>query len=466
MDFLNTLAVPQSVEHFNVLLLIGGMISVILYPYLGFLLGSSFVSFFINKKGTQVGDRQFVEIARFLIDTPLYNKMVPAFLALVPAFSLMFVFAQMLQHTEAISAGLAGCGFIFLVFGIVALFTYKYTFRLRAILHDYQGFLQRNAGGTVGLGEVTRYEEENAHSHFRSGRIGIIMVALSAFLIVSSVCATTNPSSWTDSPEFFDVLLSPDVWVKVFQFAAIAVGITGVGILYLLSVTGVGEPSFDDEHIGLMRRLAFRLVVVSFLAQPFLLVGGVLLLPPAALSGLLYALLGLSLALLFLAAQLLYAFSRDARPQYVKSAAFSLFVSIVFLSMNDQVAIHSATTNHAAYLAYQYDLAAEELSARLGVASAALTGEDIYNGRCSACHLFDAKKIGPAYKDVIPAFGGDKSKIMAFVLNPVKVDPAFPPMPNQGLRPAEADSIVSYILRRLGPIQAGPAPSKEKTPQK
>jgi hypothetical protein len=51
---------------------------------------------------------------------------------------------------------------------------------------------------------------------------------------------------------------------------------------------------------------------------------------------------------------------------------------------------------------------------------------------------------------------------MAFVLNPVKMNPAFPPMPNQGLKPAEADSIVSFILRRLGTNGEKPLAVKQK----
>jgi cytochrome c len=180
----------------------------------------------------------------------------------------------------------------------------------------------------------------------------------------------------------------------------------------------------------------------------------------------LYGFAGVALILLFLAAQYVYAFMRDSHPRYLNSAVYTLAVSFVFLSVNDQVAIHNATTVEAAYLAYRYDLATEELKSKLGVAAAALTGEDIYNGRCSACHLFDSKKIGPAYKNVIPKYAGKKDQIIAFVLNPVKKDPAFPPMPNQGLKPAEADSIVSYILKRLGSTDIKPANGGQAAPQK
>jgi cytochrome c len=77
------------------------------------------------------------------------------------------------------------------------------------------------------------------------------------------------------------------------------------------------------------------------------------------------------------------------------------------------------------------------------------TGEDIYTARCFACHLFDQKKVGPPYFKTIPKYEGKKAELVAFILNPTKVDPAYPPMPNQGLRLAEADSIASYIIRKV-----------------
>jgi cytochrome c len=97
----------------------------------------------------------------------------------------------------------------------------------------------------------------------------------------------------------------------------------------------------------------------------------------------------------------------------------------------------------------KYDKNTEELKTKLGIAMVVMTGEDIFNAKCSACHLFDQKKVGPPYNETIPKYNGDKAKIMAFVLNPSKINPAYPPMPNQGLKPAEADSIVSYLLSKV-----------------
>jgi cytochrome c len=307
---------------------------------------------------------------------------------------------------------------------------------------------------------------ETVATHFTAGRLGVFALSVASFLLVSALTIATNPATWSEVNSVFALFISLDVLIRVLQFVALAAGATGVGILYFFFAWEKGKNQLNDEQRAIARRLAIRLVTASFLSLPVCVVLAIVLLPPASLSGMLYGFVGVAIALLFLAAQYVYAFTRDAHPRYLNSAVFTLAVSFVFLSVNDQVAIHNATTVQAAYLAYRYDLATEELKSKLGVTVAALTGEDIYNGRCSACHLFDQKKIGPAYKDVIPKYAGKKDLIMAFVLNPVKKDPAFPPMPNQGLKPAEADSIVSYILKRLGSTDTKPASAGQAAPQK
>ena len=466
MDLLKTLAIPQSVEHFHVLILIGGLISIVLYPYLGFLLGSSVISYFVNRKGTRERNDNLTRFAKELIDIVLFNKSIPTFLALVPSFSSVFVFAQVLQSTDAISVGLAAYGFIVLLIAVVSLYAYKYTFRLRDVLTNYEGLLDGKPRGADGLEEIRGYSKETVLSHFAAGRLGVICLIVASFLLVSALTIATNPDTWSDVDSVFALFISLDVIIRSLEFTALAAGATGVGILYFFFAWEKGIPRLNDEQRAFARRLAIRLITTSFLSLPVFAVLAVLMLPPASLSGMLYGFAGVALILLFLAAQYVYAFVRDSHTPYLNSAVYSLAVSFVFLSVNDQVAIHNATAVEAAYLAYQYDRATEELKSKLGVAAAALTGEDIYNGRCSACHLFDSKKIGPAYKDVIPKYAGNKDLIMAFVLNPVKKDPAFPPMPNQGLKPAEADSIVSYILKRLGSTDTKPAGTGQSAPQK
>jgi cytochrome c len=62
----------------------------------------------------------------------------------------------------------------------------------------------------------------------------------------------------------------------------------------------------------------------------------------------------------------------------------------------------------------------------------------------------------------MPKYQGKKDALVAFILNPVKVNPAYPPMPNQGLRPAEAESIATYLLRRVAETPPAPQAAQGK----
>jgi len=466
MDLLKHLAIPQSIEHFHVLVVIGGLMSVILYPYLGFLLGSSILSYVYNRKGTAEQKHHFTQFAKDLIDIVLINKSVPSILALIPSFGLVFVLAQILQSTEAMSVDLAAYGFLFLLAGVAAMYAYKYTFRLRTVLHDYEGILEQRRSDASGLEEIHGYSSETVKSHLASGRAGVYLLIAASFLLVSSVAIAANPTSWSEVDSFVTLIISVDVLIRTLEFAALSAAATGVGILYFFFVGPAGAGKGDTEVKEVARTVAVRLIVASFVALPVFILASIVVLPPSSLSGSVYILAAFSLVLILLAAQFVYAWFRDSHTRYVNSAVFTFAISIALISLNDQLAIHNGTGFQAAVLASRFDQATEELKSKLGVAAAALTGEDIFNGRCSACHMFDQKKIGPAYKDVIPKYGGKKDLIMAFVLNPVKRDPAFPPMPNQGLKPAEADSIVSYILKRLGSAETKAAPPAQPSPQK
>ena len=453
MEFLKDLALPQAVEHYHLLLVVEGLIAIVILPYLGFLLGASALSYVYNRKGRSGDHPLYLRFAKDLIDTAVPNKALPTFLALIPGLTLVFISAQLMQSTEAISVGLAGYGFVLLLIAIVLLYTYKYTFQLGDILEEYEGLLKKDSRRAAALDEIEVYTRKNIASHFRAGRYGVALLTVALFLIVSSTGVTANPLNWIGISTVLDLFLSPDVLVRLLYFAALGLGVTGTGILFFFFAWGGGKTRIDDEYGQFVRRIGFRFSVVSLITQPVFIVLGLLLLPPESLSGMLYFLVGLSIVVLFIASHVLYAYGRNPKSRYPGIAFYAIVLACSLICVNDQLAIHNVTKSHAAILAYRHEQALESVKASLGIVTVSFTGEDIYNAKCSACHLFDQNKVGPAYQDVLPKYAGKKAQLIAFVLSPAKVDPAFPPMPNQGLKPAEADSIASYLLDKfLGPI--------------
>jgi cytochrome c len=370
---------------------------------------------------------------------------------------MIFVYAQLLQTTDSIAVSLAVGGFVMLLIAVAFLYAYKYTFRLEDILDGYRVALKTGNGTSEKLHDIEHYSEENVRSHLRFGRNGLIFIVLATFFMAGSIVAASDADNWVRVGSILDLFVLPDMFVRFLQIIAMAAGATGVGILFFLFWWKKDEEPVEENYAHLVRTLSIRLVVVSLVALPALVLAGFFLLPGQSLSGTLFAVAGLGVALLFLSAQFIYAYAMEAQPNHAASALFVFAFALALFGANDQVALYNATRGQAALLSYRHDLETEDLRVKLGVAFVVLTGEDIYNGRCSACHLFDQKKIGPAYKDVLPKYAGNKAKIMSFVLNPVKMNSAFPPMPNQGLKPAEADSIVSYILRKLGTGTAKPS---------
>jgi cytochrome c len=178
--------------------------------------------------------------------------------------------------------------------------------------------------------------------------------------------------------------------------------------------------------------------------------------PDAALSGTIYSLTGSAIILYFIAAHFIYGYHRSPQPAAL-TVGFSLFLlATAMLCASDNIAIGTATRGHTVILASNHDKSLEELRSRLGASVVTFTGEDIYNARCSACHLFDQKKVGPPYFETVPKYEGKKEELIAFILNPTRKNSDYPPMPNQGLKPAEGDSVANYILRRIASFKQQP----------
>ncbi|MFH0991847.1 MAG: c-type cytochrome [bacterium] len=450
MEFLKHLALPQSTEHFHLLLLISGLLSLVFIPYLAFLGGSSILSYAYNRKGTREGNKLYLRFAKDLIDIPLTNKLIPTFLGIIPAFSLMFIYAQLFQLTDAIVVSLAGFGFILFLAATILLSSYRYTFRLHDLLEVLGNSLAKGKGMGKEALEIEEYRKQNSSVHAKTGRWGVVTIVLATLLFTSATTVAVNRENWIAIDSIFAAILAIDVWLRFILFIAFSAGITGIGILFFLFAWRTKSFETGSEYAMLVRRLTLRLTTGSLLIQPLLILVTVFLLPQTSLSGLLFMLAGVTIVLLFLAAHFLYAYSGDSQVSRVSSAFFIFGFAAACSVMNDQVMMYNATRTHASILTYRHDLLTEELKAKLGIASVALTGEDIFNAKCSACHQFDQKKVGPAYKDVLPKYAGKKAQLISFVLNPVKINPAYPSMPAQGLKPSEADSIITYLLAKVG----------------
>ena len=123
---------------------------------------------------------------------------------------------------------------------------------------------------------------------------------------------------------------------------------------------------------------------------------------------------------------------------------FILIFAWISFIINDQKAMTNATESHSLVLSNQYNNILAELKG--GGEIAAINGKELYDVRCASCHKFDQKLVGPPHFEVLPKYVGNEAQLVAFIRNPIKIDPAYPPMPNPGLKPQEADAVAKYLL--------------------
>jgi cytochrome c len=268
-----------------------------------------------------------------------------------------------------------------------------------------------------------------------------------AVLFYSAAFSTTaHPLQW--DMNVILLFISPDAWVKSIEVLLMSVGITGIGMLFF-TFAWEQRKEHSAEYTALARKLGIRLSTIGLLTIPLLVLFHIASISDSALSGSVYSLAGTAVILFFIAAHFIYGYHRSAQSAAL-TAGFALFLfASSLLVIGDTAAIGSAARTHIALLASNHEKAMEELKSKYGVVAVTFTGEDIYDAKCSACHLFDQKKVGPPYTETIPKYQGKKADLVSYILNPVQKNTAYPPMPNQGLRPAEADSIASYILQKV-----------------
>lgn len=437
MEVLNNIALPQSTEHFHLLLFIYNLVMAVLLPYLALVTGSIVLAVYADRQGAGEGTMRL--LARRLIMAVLPSRSFFTFFAVLPAFAVVFVYAQVLQATPALATGSALLAGLLLITAGVAAFAYQYTFRLTEVL-----------GATHTDGDTARALQAGAlATHTKSGTVAAWSVLLASFFLSAATAVGIRPSSWEGVASMLALFLSVDVWLTWLVFLSLAAGMTGIGVLFFHYRTEDG-PAPSAEYAPGVRALALKILTAAILVLPLFLAPLLLRLEDLAVSGWVYALAACAVLGLFAALQAVYAYVQLERPAATAYAFALVIAGTTCLASMFQVALHNATRDHAVTLAVVYDRNEEMLKTALGVGVKPLTGEDIYNGKCSACHLFDQKKVGPAYTSVVRKYAGRKADLVRFILNPVKVDPAFPNMPSQGLKPAEADSIASFLMMKVG----------------
>jgi cytochrome c len=229
-----------------------------------------------------------------------------------------------------------------------------------------------------------------------------------------------------------------------------AFSLTGGMILFSYFETGKGKKEKDENYSNFVKRRIIKFTFTAAVFIPVFSLANLLVLPHNSLSGSVFFYLIISLVFLFLGYHFLYLLTKELKGTFAALLFFALIFSAAANIISDQKAMANSTKVRSAVLSTEFDKYIAKLKDKGKIVE--LNVAEIYQVKCGSCHKFDQKLVGPPHKEVIPKYIGKEAQLVAFIRNPVKVDPAYPPMPNPGLKPNEAEAIAKYLLDTIKTI--------------
>ncbi len=440
MEFLDKLILPQSAEHIELLHYITILILSLFIPFISIIFGGTFLSIIYDRKSRKENNPYYRKISKDIIEYVTVNNGTGVILGIVPLFAAILIFSQLLHASQINTISLFLFAFVLVTIGLIMIYTYRYS---KALSYTVTSIDSINIKDEDAQKEFDRIKNASSHLSLRYGKLGIFFLFIGMWFYVTAVTSVQLFTLW-DLTSIIQSLFSPKVLLNFLIFICFAFTLTGGAILFIHLYWDRENRTEEPEYDKFVKDKAASVGLKFGVPLPLLIAVSIFSLSDKTLSGSIFAYAVISILLLFLAYH--FFFMLEVRNEYKFSSLifFVLVLSVISLIIKDQKAITNATEDHSLVLSTEYDKVLASLKGEGTVA--AISGKDIYEVRCASCHKFTEKLVGPAYFDVLPQFVGKQDQLVAFIRNPYKVNPAFPPMPNPGLKPQEADAVAKYLL--------------------
>lgn len=426
MNFLEALISPPRADHILIAKYIIVIVSLLFVPYISIIFGNTLFALGFSFRGKTEENPLFIRFSRDLVDTFAVSRGVALVLGLLPVLTLAICFSQLLYGTDAKISQYFMVTLLFVLAGLISANLFRRSFATRD-----------SAFGThILLGLLT---------------LGLLKMAIFAF--VSSVTVVTFPEKWPLIRSAIPLTFDWNMMARFSHFMMAAFAMTGAAILFFFFNWLGGKQGMDDEYRDYVRKFGGGVALGFSVLQALFLLWYVGTLPVMAKS---FAVYFSGISVVFVSLLICYYLLSVLRSARIQSGT-SVFVLFMFFFLGVLVTENFARENALQYQNYALQKISDDIYAeiaaskaeRAGPEGAAAMGEQVFNQKCIACHRFDQKLVGPAYKDVVPAYNGDVDALKKFILSPVKKNPDFMAMPNPGLKPNEAEAVARYLIEKV-----------------
>lgn len=451
MNFFDQLVIPPSANHVLLLKYIFIVSLLLFLPYLGMMMGASFISIYFSGKGAKSGNNMLSRFAKDVIEKLAITKNAEVGLGIIPLLSIIFIYAQFLYQAQTITVSVMGLAVLLFIIAFISIYKYRGSFEVTGVIDSMKSTEEKNE-------EVTEFEEKLVRNSSASGKIGTSLLYIAAYLFVGCTSLAANPGRWPEVNNILQVMFS---WATIFNFIyllSLSGIITGAAILFLFfkwPTFGTDKkdiPNMDDDYSKFVKNFAIRLAFMSSLILPFMMFISFLFLPQTALSGDVFLFIVIALVLALVLSNVLYIMFKNSETKYAVPVFFFVIVIFAFNIFKDESVLGNALQQQTYTLVQKSDEFEKEVKSKI-VSTSGISGEEIYNTKCIACHKFDVKVVGPPYQETVPKYNGDVQKLADFIFNPTPKNPGYPPMPNQGLKKKEAVAAAQYLIDKVAAMK-------------
>jgi cytochrome c len=443
MDFLDKLVILLSPEHITLLHYIAMLILILFVPFISIIIGGTVISLFYQRKGIKEGNNIYIRFAKNVIEIVTINKSTGIMLGIMPLITAILIFVQIFHNENLIVVSYFTGACAFIILGLILIYTFRYSTAFSNIFDSIKDFKTDN---TSLDDELAKFRSGSLKLSFKSGRFGILFLLIGLWLSISGLTLALFQSGWNDN-SVFSVPFSWHVIARFIAFLLTAGAFMGAALLFSFFYWEGGIKGLDEEYKKFVSKFCINLTTITFIIIPVFLFINVVGLSENILTSGVFAYLTVALFLLFLGYHYLYSMYKNSDAKYSLHLFVSILLTICVVIISDQTAIGHANAKEALMLSRNF----EDMMQKLNEVNAipVISGEDIYNNICSACHAFDNKVVGPPYKETLPKYNGNMDKLVTFILNPAQNNPGYPPMPNPGLKPDQAKAVAAYILQEV-----------------
>ncbi|MHB8579737.1 MAG: c-type cytochrome [Ignavibacteriaceae bacterium] len=443
MNFLDKLIIPLSPMHIMLLHYLLMLIFSLFITYISILLSGTFFSLFFKNKGVKENNLNKIRFSKDIMEVVTINKSMGIILGILTLLTSILIFVQLLSARQAVAISYLFASLLLLIIGLVLVYTYLYSLKFSEVFDAIKGFRSEDKSIEVAISEL---HSGSSHLSSTSGKFGFIFLFISVWFFIAGSTLPIYPDSFS-AGNILSVLLSWLVISRFIQIIFISGAFTGATLLFVFFYWDGGRKFISEEYKNLVRSFSIRLTFTSIIILPVFLLINLVTLPSNSLSGAVFFYSSAALVLIFLSYHYLYVMIRNQDIKYTLHVFITVIIIIITLVIKDQLAFVNANKIQTIEMGAKYTEVMQKLTGESTAPK--ISGEDIYKNICSSCHSFDHKVVGPPYKQTLPKYKGNVDKLVAFILHPMQNNPGYPPMPNPGLKPAEARAVATYILNEV-----------------